>query len=639
MEFNLKSLKPRSSAGKHSPRGRISKKMSVGMAVPAIAALVGLAFTGTATPSNAADIAPVSSTSSLTGWLHTEGSAIKDANNQTQVIKAVSWFGLETPDCIPHGLWTLKMDEGLKSIKSAGFNTVRLPYSNECITSGRVSTDTNWWANPDLKDKTPQQVMDIFIAKAKDNGLNVILDRHRPSSASQSELWYTSAVPESKWISDWEMLAERYKNDSTVIGVDLHNEPYGAAKWGSGVNSNDWQAAATRAGNAVQAVNPKLLVIVEGVESVGDDYYWWGGNLAGVKAKPVTLNTPNQIVYSPHDYPKSVYAQKWFEDANYPNNLESVWDSHWGYIVKENIAPVLLGEFGTKLETDSDKLWLNKMVGYLKDNGISYSYWSFNPNSGDTGGIMKTDWRTFEQAKLDALAPILTPSAPVSSPSATATPTVAPTATPTATAPTTTEPAPGTVSVAATAPTFWAGAYSIPTVTGVVYKVNGTVKPAGYYTDSTPITIAAEALSGYYLSGTTSWSRGGVPVTVPTVTPTPTATVTSTPTPTSTPTATVPPSTGANVSSTWKIASSWGTGYTANLSITALADAKTWKVSWEDPYATSIANQWGMKCTVASPIVTCVGDGWTTSLKKGQVISAGVQVNSTKTPLNPVLSY
>lgn len=643
MAFNFKSSTPRSSAGKHSYRGTVSKKLSAGLAIPAIAALVGLAFTGTAAPSNAAEITPVSSTSSLTGWLHTEGSSIKDANGQTQIIKSVSWFGLETPDCVPHGLWTLKMDDGLKNIKSMGFNTIRLPYSNECITTGKVSTDTNFWANPDLKGLTPLQVMDNFIAKAKDNGLNIILDRHRPSSASQSELWYTSAVPEEKWISDWTMLAERYKNDSTVIGVDLHNEPYGKAKWGSSVQSNDWQAAATRAGNAVQAVNPKLLVIVEGVESVGDDYYWWGGNLAGAKAKPVVLNTPNQVVYSPHDYPQSVYNQKWFSDANYPNNLESVWDAHWGYLVKENIAPVLLGEFGTKLATDSDKLWLTKMVGYLKDNGISYSYWSFNPNSGDTGGIVGTDWRTPEQAKLDALAPILTPSAPVASPTATATPTVTqtaiPTTTTTPTAPATTEPAPGTVSVVGTAPTFWAGAYSIPTTTGVTYKVNGEVKAAGYYVDGSQLTITAEALSGYYLTGTSSWSRNAAPVTTATPTPTPTATSSATPTPTATPAPTTAPSTSGNVSSTWKIASSWATGYTANLSITALADAKTWKVSWQDPYATSIANSWGMKCAVASPTITCVGTDWTTSLKKGQVVSAGVQVSSTKTPVNPVLSY
>ncbi|MEH3089991.1 MAG: cellulase family glycosylhydrolase [Microbacterium arborescens] len=55
------------------------------------------------------------------------------------------------------------------------------------------------------------------------------------------------------------MLAARYKNEPAVIGVDLHNEPHGSACWNCGDAARDWRAAATRAGNAVLAVNPRLL--------------------------------------------------------------------------------------------------------------------------------------------------------------------------------------------------------------------------------------------------------------------------------------------------------------------------------------------------------------------------------------------
>ena len=59
------------------------------------------------------------------------------------------------------------------------------------------------------------------------------------------------------------------------------------------------------------------------------------------------------------------------------------------------------------------------MVKYLGSTGISYSYWSYNPNSGDTGGLIKDDWRTPETTKLDALKPLLTAaSAPVQTPPA-----------------------------------------------------------------------------------------------------------------------------------------------------------------------------------------------------------------------------
>src|SRR6185437_9774845 len=136
--------------------------------------------------------------------------------------------------------------------------------------------------NPDLVGKTPLQVMDAVIAGARRHGLSVILDRHRPDSGAQSELWYTSAWSEQRWIADWRSLADRYADDPTVIGMDLHNEPHGEACWGCGDAWRDWAAAATRAGNAVLAVNPKLLILVEGIErqratQQGTQTTWWGG--------------------------------------------------------------------------------------------------------------------------------------------------------------------------------------------------------------------------------------------------------------------------------------------------------------------------------------------------------------------------
>ena len=170
----------------------------------------------------------------------------------------------------------------------------------------------------------------------------------------------------------------------------------------------DWPAAATRAGNAVLAANPNLLIIVEGVgRDVDGSWTWWGGGLRGVADDPVVLEVADRVVYSPHDYPASVAWQNWFGASDYPDNLTSVWDTNWGYIQKQGIAPVLLGEFGTKLETDSDRLWFDEIIAYLDENDMSFAFWSFNPNSGDTGGIVADDWRTPEADKVAALAPLL----------------------------------------------------------------------------------------------------------------------------------------------------------------------------------------------------------------------------------------
>ena len=43
------------------------------------------------------------------------------------------------------------------------------------------------------------------------------------------------------------------------------------------------------------------------------------------------------------------------------------------------------------------------------NKGISWTYWSWNPNSGDTGGILADDWTTVNTAKLTYLQPIEQP--------------------------------------------------------------------------------------------------------------------------------------------------------------------------------------------------------------------------------------
>ena len=62
------------------------------------------------------------------------------------------------------------------------------------------------------------------------------------------------------------------------------------------------------------------------------------------------LNVANRLVYSPHEYGISVYDQQpWFDDPTFPANLPAIWDNYWGYLYKQNIAPIMVGEFGSTL--------------------------------------------------------------------------------------------------------------------------------------------------------------------------------------------------------------------------------------------------------------------------------------------------
>jgi len=356
------------------------------------------------------------------GYLRTEGNQIVDASGNPVKIAAVNWFGMETTTYAPHGLWTESYKVLIDKMVQTGFNTIRLPFSDQLFAAGSTPNGIDFHKNPDLAGLSGQQIMDKIIDYAGSKGLKVFLDHHRSSAGNGPNgggLWYDNAYPEAKMIQNWVQLATRYANNPTVIGMDLANEPHGPSTWGDG-SANDWAAAATRIGNAILAVNPNVLIIVEGIERYQGNSTWWGGNLMGVKDHPIELNIDNRVVYSPHDYPATVYNQRWFSDPNYPDNLPAIWDQYWGFIYKNDTAPVLLGEFGTNLETASDRAWLKKLVEYLDESssngglpvspdelGPSWAYWSWNPNSGDTGGILENDWRTIDAEKVEAIDPIL----------------------------------------------------------------------------------------------------------------------------------------------------------------------------------------------------------------------------------------
>lgn len=53
---------------------------------------------------------------------------------------------------------------------------------------------------------------------------------------------------------------------------------------------------------------------------------------------------------------------------------------------------------------DAEGVWQRTLVTFLKKNSISYTYWAWNANSGDTGGILNNDWTTINQSKVDVLS-------------------------------------------------------------------------------------------------------------------------------------------------------------------------------------------------------------------------------------------
>lgn len=359
-------------------------------------------------------------------YWHTEGSRIVDGTGHVIRISGVNWSGLETKEAVPGGLDQQDYRTILQGIKRNGFNTVRIPFSNEMVEFASVPErvqfqNPNGPINTDLRGLTSLEILDKIVVESSKIGLKVILDDHRSeagSSAEENGLWYTARFPESAWIEDWTSLARRYANDSTVIGMDVRNEPHNANKGGSCWDCggpNDWHLAATRAGNALLAVNPRLLIFVEGVDSYEDDATWWGGNLEGVRRSPVHLSVPGRLVYSAHEYGPAEYGQPWFNRATNPATLAALWHKRWAYISESGMAPVWVGEFGTP-NTDGDVRsslpgsegqWFSTLIAYLQTHpDLGWTYWGINGE--DRYGLLDPNYTSVSanRMKADALGSI-----------------------------------------------------------------------------------------------------------------------------------------------------------------------------------------------------------------------------------------
>ena len=357
-----------------------------------------------------------------TGYWHTSGNEILDSNGQVVRIAGINWYGFETPDFLVHGLWAHDYKIVISTIKSLGYNVIRIPFSNEMVESNPVPTNFTSFAdggpaNTVLNGQTALADLDTIVSYAGSIGLRVILDNHRSEAGESNEasgLWYTGTYPQTSWINDWTMLATRYSasaftfnGNPTVIGMDLRNEPhligqagFSGACWTGDTETNgsytgcpaslisqNWPVAAEAAANAILAVNPKLLIFVEGNDCYNGTCGWQGGNLIGVASHPVVLNVANQLVYSAHDYGPNLFQQSWFNSNTTSASLDAVWNTYWAYISTGGIAPVWLGEFGTdNTSTDientaagSQGQWFQSLVSFLQSHSaLNWTYWALN---------------------------------------------------------------------------------------------------------------------------------------------------------------------------------------------------------------------------------------------------------------------
>lgn len=341
------------------------------------------------------------------GAYSASGGHIVDEHDRVVQLRGVNWFGFETETHAPHGLWARDWAGMLTQMETIGANAIRVPLCPGTI-AGVATRGVDPDLNPDLVDMNSAELLDHLVRAMSDRGFYVLLDHHRPDCQRISELWHTRDYSEEAWIADLVELARRFRDVPGVIGIDLKNEPHGEATWEAGQPRTDWNRAAERAAHAVLEIAPQWLMFVEGISDTSrcsrDGPAFWGENLEPMACTPLDI-PPDRLVLAPHTYGPDVHPQPFFDDPRFPANMPEIWDRRFGQFVAQGYT-VMLGEFGGRYgEGDPrDRAWQDALVFYLIGKGIhSGFYWSWNPNSDDTGGLLRDDWRTLHQEKVSLL--------------------------------------------------------------------------------------------------------------------------------------------------------------------------------------------------------------------------------------------
>lgn len=411
-----------------------------------------------------------------------------------------NWFGLEgrhepandsnNPSGAPMemyagNMWWVNNSQGtgrtleqtMLELKAQGLTMLRLPIAPQTLdATNPQGRDPNLKNHPSIRQNNAREALEDFIKLADMHDIQLFIDIHscsnyvgwragrldaRPPYVDATRVGYDftreqyscaatgnpnsvttiQAYDKQKWLANLREIAglPAKLGVTNIIGIDIFNEPFDYT-WA------EWKGLAEDAYQAIDQVNPNLVVIVEGISANANTQNGapeskvavphgsedfnpnWGENLYEAGSNPINI-PKDRLLFSPHVYGPSVFVQKQHMDPEQPfctglegdeaghmncnvvinpARIEQGWEEHFGYL-RELGYGILIGEFGGNMDwpnkasqadrstwshitTNVDQQWQQAAVSYFKKKGINACYWSMNPESADTLGWYLTPW-------------------------------------------------------------------------------------------------------------------------------------------------------------------------------------------------------------------------------------------------------
>ena len=234
-------------------------------------------------------------------------------------------------------------DEDIRFIKQAGFNSVRVPFNYRLfVTDGE----------PQRLEGSGYELLDRIVGWCKKEGLFVILDMHAAPGGQTGDniddSWgypflFESAESQELMVRIWQKIAARYKNEPTVCGYDLLNEPI--AQFFDATYFNP-------------KLEPLYQKTVAGIREVDRNHIiFLGGAQWDTNFKVFGPPFDEKLAYTFHKYWMEVKQEAIQEYVDFGNKYK---------------VPIWMGESGEN--TDE---WISSFRTLLERNEIGWCFWPY----------------------------------------------------------------------------------------------------------------------------------------------------------------------------------------------------------------------------------------------------------------------
>ena len=286
----------------------------------------------------------------LGNWLNPEGYMFlfKDVSSYRLIDQA--FREMVGPDFTDQFWKTFKDNyitrEDIAYIKQTGMNSIRLPFHY------KLFTDEDYMGLKSNQDGFAR--VDSVIKWCKAEGLYVILDMHdAPGGQTGDNIddsygypWLFESETSKQLFSEiWKKIADRYKNEPTVLGYDLLNEPI-ATYFTNKEEINKLMVPVYKRGvEAIRSVDPNHIILLGGAQ--------WNSNFSMFDEKAIDSN----MLYTCHRY--------WCDTLQ--SNLQDFID----FRNKVNL-PLYMGETGEN--TDE---WVGGFRRLMERNNMGLHFWPY----------------------------------------------------------------------------------------------------------------------------------------------------------------------------------------------------------------------------------------------------------------------